>query len=119
MGIIKFMIVSAVTEVNNTGLTIILGHGCAAYVKDKDQTKALVNYNELRNNGVEVNYKTSRDGGKNNIVVDGITFPLNLMDEKILYFSLRSQYQEYLAELTIHWLIPQNTPVRRVVNCLI
>ena len=96
-----------------------MGHGCAAYLKDKDQTKALVNYNELRNNGVEVNDKTSRDGVKQNIVVDGITFPLNLMDEKMLYFSFRRQSQEDIVKLTIHWLISQNNPVRWVANCLI
>ena len=49
------------------------------------------------------------------MVIDGITIPLDFMDNKTLSFGIRALKQEELDELDVHWIILQGkAPVQRV-----
>ena len=101
-------IVSAITAYDHPIQgTILLGIGVAAFNSDGSQKETLLNSHSLRKFGVEVHDVALRDNGRQCISFDGITVPLDFVDDKTLRFPIRAPTQDELERLATHWLIPR------------
>ena len=84
MGSRNLPVVMAITAVDTIDGTFIMGAGRAGWDNRPSQTESLFNTHDLRAHGVVVNDVTKRDGGEQNLIVDGIKIPLNFVDNKTL-----------------------------------
>ena len=116
-----------------TGESILIGLGGAAYDNSPEATEALLNTHDLRDNGVIVDDKAKVHGGEQRITVASKHIPLTYApssDEKcsgpegkILTFSCRQPTNFEQKNMEIFWLSPftpgrtadpeTNPPIRR------
>ena len=54
--------------------------GKAAWYERKSQTESLFNTHDLRRNGVIVEDVSKRDGGNQQLIVNGVEIPLDFID---------------------------------------
>ena len=64
----------------------------------------MFNSNDMRKHGVIVNDVAKRDGGNQNMIVNGFTIPLDFVDNKTLSFYLQRPTLKDIQSMPIHWI---------------
>ena len=103
----SYPVVSAVTIFDSSTGPILIGIGAAAWDDRAEQNESLLNSHEMRKYGIDVDDKSERDGGTQQLTIGSHRIPLVFENERTLHFRIREPTEDEMNNLEIQWLIPK------------